>query len=414
MQTPNKFTFDILQLKNIIGSFKNKDELADFVTKSIEDLATGCKSPDVDSRILDIYNRNLNKMKVLQKTNEKYNNTTRKQLQGSAKPSTDGDTRKDSHERTPDGNIVLLESGTSVENRFAQALDSLKDKASDQGEGNTANTASGRGPEPDNLYTGDARDGDTRDGDYTLAIEELPDRTTVSDHFEARQSQNAMEDADIREDSVNIRHAPSGQTRCGTPESGTSSIANSYDQGTKQISTNAKSSTHAGTSPVRVDCETESSHSENVPACGACKQRYGAHKHVLLTVEEGAKLRKIYGNKLVAGIEILDEYIHSLPSKKNGKKNKKGAKWWREDYEAKNHYLCMIRWVYKTLNDMQTSELNRRAAENRFARSNVQPMSFAQMERERTARALRGESVDGKNYVRDEDLTPEEFMRKYG
>ena len=74
----------------------------------------------------------------------------------------------------------------------------------------------------------------------------------------------------------------------------------------------------------------------------------------------------------------------------------------------------MTRWVRKAFNDMQTSELNRRAAENRFARSNVQPMSFAQMERERTARALRGESIDGKNYVRDEDLTPEEFMRKYG
>lgn len=355
MQTPNKFTFDIIQLKSIIGSFKSKAELADFVTKSIEDLATGCKSNNVDSRILDIYNRNLNKMKVLQKTNEKYNSTTRKQLQGSAKLSTDGDTRKDSHEPAPAGNSVLPESGTSVE---------------------------------------------------------AADRTTVSDHFEARQSQkqNATEDAATREGAVNMTRTSNGATL----ESGTSSVAKFNDQEAAQTSTNAKSNICAGKPPVRVDCETESSRSESFPARDACKQRYGAHKHVLLTVEEGTKLREMFGKNLRAAIEILDEYIHSLPSKKNGKKNKKGAKWWREDYEDKNHYLCMTRWVRKTMNDLQTSELNRMAAENRFARSNVQPMSFAQMERERTARALRGESVDGKNYVHDEDLTPEEFMRKYG
>lgn len=351
MQTPNKFTFDIIQLKSIINSFKNKDELADFVTKSIEDLATGCKSNDVDPRILDIYNRNLNKMKVLQKTNEKYNNTTRKQLQGSAKPSVDGD-------------AVTRECAEDCHH--------------------TINGAA-------------------------------TDSTTVSDHFEARQSQNAMKDADIREDSVNVRHATSEQTRCGMMESGTSSIAKFNDQVTIEISANAKNNTHAGTSPVRVDCETESSHSENVPACGACKQRYGAHKHVLLTVEEGAKLRKIYGKNLHAAIEILDDFIHSLPSKNAGEtKADFGSKYFQEQYEKMSHYHCMTRWVRKAFNDMQTSELNRRAAENRFARSNVQPMSFAQMERERTARALRGESIDGKNYVRDKDLTPEEFMRKYG
>ena len=35
-------------------------------------------------------------------------------------------------------------------------------------------------------------------------------------------------------------------------------------------------------------------------------------------------------------------------------------------------------------------------------------------ERERTARVLRGESADGKCYLRDDELTPEELEAKYG
>lgn len=59
---------------------------------------------------------------------------------GSPRPSTDGDNRKDSHEHTCAGNGVKSESRTSVEKSYAQALDSLTDKASDQAASNTGIT----------------------------------------------------------------------------------------------------------------------------------------------------------------------------------------------------------------------------------------------------------------------------------
>lgn len=126
----------------------------------------------------------------------------------------------------------------------------------EQGEDNTASTASGRGPEPDNL-SGDARDGDTRDGDSTLSTESLADRTTVSDHFEARLSQNATEDAATREGAMNNHDVPSGQTRYGMLESGTSSVANFYDQATTtETSTDEarQGQTGAGVPSVREKC----------------------------------------------------------------------------------------------------------------------------------------------------------------
>lgn len=61
----------------------------------------------------------------------------------------------------------------------------------EQGGDNTANDASGIGPEPDShLKNGDALSSDTSDGDFTRESAD-PDRTTVSEQFEARQSQNA-------------------------------------------------------------------------------------------------------------------------------------------------------------------------------------------------------------------------------
>lgn len=288
MQTPNKITLDIIKLNDMLKSFESKNDIADFVVKAVDDLVNGCKSDNVDERVMAVFKENLTSMRIRQNRSERYNQK-RKLAEGSA-------------------------SGIAT----------------------------------DEVRTG----------------------------FES--------------EAVNTESNKVGQTTFFSIP-----VA------------------HAETSPVRVDCGemTESSRSEKVSACG--KQRYGTHKHVLLNVEEGTKLREIFGKNLRAAIEILDNYIHSLPSKK-AKDLKNGAKWWREQYEAKDHYLCMTRWVRKTLNEMQTSELNRMTAENRFSRSKTAPMSFAQMERERTARALRGESIDGKDYVRDEDLTTEEFEAKYG
>jgi hypothetical protein len=55
----------------------------------------------------------------------------------------------------------------------------------EQGDDNTANDASGIGPEPDShLKNGDALSGDTSDGEITRESAD-PDRTTISEQFEA-------------------------------------------------------------------------------------------------------------------------------------------------------------------------------------------------------------------------------------
>lgn len=150
----------------------------------------------------------------------------------------------------------------------------------------------------------------------------------------------------------------------------------------------------------------------NLLPLGKTKKQYGTFRHVRLSDEDGKELREVFGPRLKDAIEFLDNYIESLPSKKAGDK-KCGTKYWQEDYEAKNHKLCMLRWVKKALDENEITELNKKAAEARLKKAESTPKSFQQMERDRTSRVLRGESADGKNIVRDEDLTPEELEAKY-
>lgn len=142
------------------------------------------------------------------------------------------------------------------------------------------------------------------------------------------------------------------------------------------------------------------------------KKLYGRFRHVRLSDEDGRELREEFGPRLKDAIEMLDNYIESLPSKKAGEK-KCGVKYWQEDYERKNHKLCMLRWVKRAIDENETVSLNKKAAEARLKKAESTPKSFQQMERDRTSRVLRGESADGKNIVRDEDLTPEELEAKY-
>ncbi len=124
------------------------------------------------------------------------------------------------------------------------------------------------------------------------------------------------------------------------------------------------------------------------------KRSYGEFGHVMLTEREGNELRKLYGNDLKLAIDILDSYIEN-----GGKAAKK----------YKSHYLVMRKgnWVWQKVQDTKL-------AEKRLENASRKMVNFKAEERERTARMLRGEDMDGKNYVRDEDLTPEELERKYG
>lgn len=124
------------------------------------------------------------------------------------------------------------------------------------------------------------------------------------------------------------------------------------------------------------------------------KRPYGEFRHVLLTDEEGRHLREVYGEDLKIAIEILDGYIEN-----GGKMAKK--------YKSHSSVMRKFNWVWK---EVQSIKLSQKRLEN----ANRGPMNWKAEERERTARMLRGEDMDGKNYVRDEDLSPEELERKYG
>ena len=123
------------------------------------------------------------------------------------------------------------------------------------------------------------------------------------------------------------------------------------------------------------------------------KMPYGTCKHVMLTDAEGHTLRETYGKHLAIAIDILDAYIEN-----NGKAAKR----------YKNHAAVLRKgnWVWR---NVQEIILNDKRIEN----ASKGHKNFKAEERERNVRVLRGESADGKNIIRDEDLTPEELEAKY-
>lgn len=170
---------------------------------------------------------------------------------------------------------------------------------------------------------------------------------------------------------------------------------------TTSISTDAVSKTLAGAAPKRENGLDKSpvSLSGEAPASTAqsdtaAKHPYGTCGHVMLTDAEGHHLREVYGKNLVTAIDILDAYIEN-----NGKAAKR----------YKNHAAVLRKgnWVWRTL---QESILKEKCIE----KASMGPRNFKAEERERTARVLRGESADGKGYVRDDELTPAELEAKYG
>lgn len=124
------------------------------------------------------------------------------------------------------------------------------------------------------------------------------------------------------------------------------------------------------------------------------KKPYGEFRHVMLSDDEGRHLREIYGEDLKIAIAVLDGYIEN-----GGKMAKK----------YKNHASVMRKynWVWKEVQSIKLSE-------KRLDNAQKNHISFAEMERQRTARALRGESIDGRITIKDEDMTEEELEAVYG
>lgn len=184
--------------------------------------------------------------------------------------------------------------------------------------------------------------------------------------------------ADCRNDQVPVNERASSETPLSaSPDSGNGNVPDET----------AKSSFVA----IVDDRSCKSGKSGDV---AQAKRPYGEFRHVLLTDAEGAKLRDLYKEDLKLAIDILDSYIEN-----GGKAAKK----------YKSHALVMRKgnWVWQKVQETKLTE-------KRLENANRKTVNFKAEERERTARMLRGEDMDGKNYVRDEDLTPEELERKYG
>ena len=131
----------------------------------------------------------------------------------------------------------------------------------------------------------------------------------------------------------------------------------------------------------------------STPEFSGQKKPYGTCGHVMLTDAEGHHLREVYGSDLKIAIDLLDAYAENNPKKFN---------------KYKNHAAVLRKgnWVWNKVMEMKRQE---KLLEN----ANRRPTNWKAEERERTARVLRGESADGRNIVRDEDLTPEELEQKY-
>lgn len=145
------------------------------------------------------------------------------------------------------------------------------------------------------------------------------------------------------------------------------------DQETK-ISTNEDSFHHPETDAT--DCTTDLP--EVASESGTIKpnkKAYGQNKNVMLTDEEGAHLRELYGEDLKMAIDILDAYIEN-----GGKKAKK----------YKDHAAVMRRgnWVW---NKVQETKLAEKRLENANRPTNVK--SFKQADRDERTRFFMDTSV---------------------
>lgn len=141
--------------------------------------------------------------------------------------------------------------------------------------------------------------------------------------------------------------------------------------------------------PIHKDLSTEPCLPLNVVE----KRKYGESGLVQLNDIQAAKLKQLYGTDFDTAITVLECYIEN---------NNRGKKY-------KDHYKVLAKgnWVYDKIQQMKLTQ-------QRIENAQRGQRNWKAEERERTARALRGESIDGKNYVKDEDLTIEEFRRKYG
>ena len=140
----------------------------------------------------------------------------------------------------------------------------------------------------------------------------------------------------------------------------------------------------------------------------SCKKSFGEYGLVKLTAAQEAKRRAYYGDDFDKAVKFLENYIMSLPSKV-AKEKKNGAKYWQEEYAAKDHYKILDEgnWVDKKI---KLTKLLDKRLEN----ASRGHKSFAEIDREARVRMIRGQSVNHESKVNDNCLTIEQLKELYG
>ena len=371
----NMVEFKTKTLLEIMSNMSDS-ELGAWLRKAANDCVNGCTAPDVDPFVKQSYEASLAKMLARQNIDaQKYQRN-------------------------------LARQGKSLKINDQDATDvSTPETISANEAGNPPTRESEtRGPQTDN-FNGDATTGDRVDA-FTCRESGSLAHTTISIFTQDAPNGNAGDES-------LVRPAPIAESaRCATSEAvkaladastreGEDERDHRGNMGILESSSSAKTLTEAresrrtGGTPKRVEMPT-ASHAETLPVRSPAelKKPYGTCGHVMLTDTEGRHLREVYGPHLAIAIDILDGYIEN-----DGKAAKK----------YKNHAAVLRKgnWVW---NKVQEMILNEKRIEN----ASKGAKNWKAEERERTARVLRGESADGKCYLRDDELTPEELEAKYG
>lgn len=376
-------TFVIGNMEKIVSHIlgMSDSELAAWTRKAVTDLCNGCKDPNTDCLVREIYEKSKNIMEARQTYNSRYYQRSLAR-QGKSLKINDQETTDVS---TPE--TISANEASNLPTRESET----------------------RGPQTDN-FNGDATTGDGVDVFHSRESGTFAP-TTISNISQDAPNGNAGDES-------LVRPAPIAESaRCATSEAvkalADASTREGEDErdhrgntGTLESSTSAKTLSEArqsqaresrrtGGTPKRVEMPT-ASHAETLPVRSPAelKKPYGTCGHVMLTDTEGRHLRDVYGPHLAIAIDILDGYIEN-----DGKAAKK----------YKNHAAVLRKgnWVW---NKVQEMILNEKRIEN----ASKGAKNWKAEERERTARVLRGESADGKCYLRDDELTPEELEAKYG
>lgn len=358
-------TFVIGNMEKIVSHIlgMSDSELAAWTRKAVTDLCNGCKDPNTDCLVREIYEKSKNIMEARQTYNSRYYQRNLER-QGKSLKINDQETATGNYQNpvistNEASNPPTRESetrGPQTDNFKGDAATSDRAEAIDHRESSDSapTTISNISQDAPNGNAGDER----RSGSNSVATVNLVHPAPIAESARCATSEavKALADASTREGEDGLDHR--GNT--GILES--SSSAKTLSEARQS---QARESRRTGGTPKRVEMPT-ASHAETLPVRSPAelKKPYGTCGHVMLTDTEGRHLREVYGPHLAIAIDILDGYIEN-----DGKAAKK----------YKNHAAVLRKgnWVW---NKVQEMILNEKRIEN--ASKQGDRRSFRQQERE--------------------------------